>query len=123
MDTIRHHYETVVNRSTTLMEYQIEKITEQLQTLEAAIESAKITTPETDKEYLSLLKMSDTLNQRLFDITDRLLERLSPGFLKQHKDKGFALCPKGIGLIGYLVSCYNSHLFCRRDFRIATIQM
>ena len=63
-----------------LMEHQIEKITEQLQTLETAIEASKITTPETDKEYLSLLKMSDTLNQRLLDITDRLVERLGPDF-------------------------------------------
>ncbi|MYF99817.1 hypothetical protein F4212_11925 [Candidatus Poribacteria bacterium] len=88
MDTIRNHYETVVNRSTTLIEYQIDKITEQLQTLETAIEAAKVDKPETDKEYLSLLKMSDTLNQRLLDITDRLLERLSPGFQNSKRTKG-----------------------------------
>ncbi len=70
------------------MEYQIEEITEQLYTLEAAIESAKITTPETDKEYLSLLRMSDTLNQRLLDITDRLLERLGSSFQCHKRTKG-----------------------------------
>ena len=94
IDTIRNHYETVVNRSTTLMEYQIEKITDQLQTLETAIEAAKITTPETDKDYISLLKMSDTLNQRLLDITDRLLERLGPGFQNSKRTKGSPYAPK-----------------------------
>jgi len=88
VDTVRNHYETVINRSTTLMEHQIEKITEQLQTLETAIETAKVTTPETDKEYLSLLKMSDTLNQRLLDITDRLVERLGPDFQSNKRTKG-----------------------------------
>ena len=88
MDTIRNHYEMVINRSTTLMEHQIEKVTEQLQMLETAIGNAKVSTPETDKEYLSLLKMSDTLNQRLLDITDRLVERLGPDFQSNKRTKG-----------------------------------
>lgn len=88
VDTIRNHYEMVINRSTTLMEHQIEKITEQLQMLEAAIENVKVSTPETDKEYLSLLKMSDTLNQRLIDTTDRLLERLGPDFQSNKRTRG-----------------------------------
>lgn len=88
VDTIRNHYETVVNRSTTLMERQIDKISEQLEALETAITAAKVTTPETDKEYISMLKMYDTLSLRLLEITDRLLERLGPRFQINQRTKG-----------------------------------
>lgn len=88
METIRDHYETAINRSTTLMEHQIEKITEQLHALESAIETVKINTPKTYKEYLSLVKMCDTLNERLLEITDRLIERLGPGFQCNKRTKG-----------------------------------
>ena len=76
METLRNHYEITVTRSTTLMEHQAEKIMAQLQTLEAAVANVKLKSPTTYKDYISLLKLSDTLNKRLFDITDRLLERL-----------------------------------------------
>lgn len=88
VDTVRNHYETVVNRSTMLMERQIDRITEQLQALESAIEAVKINTPKTYKEYLSIVKMHDTLNVRLLEITDRLLERLGPGFQCNKRTKG-----------------------------------
>ena len=76
-ESVKNHYETILTRSVTLMEQQIETIATQLQILETAIAAAKVKIPETEKDYLAMLKMQDTLNLRLLEITDRLLERLS----------------------------------------------
>ena len=75
-ETIKTHYEMIINRSTSLMEEQIEKINTQLQTLEAAVNRVTSIRPITFNDYISLLKMTDTLNKRLLETTDQLLERL-----------------------------------------------
>lgn len=73
---LANQYQAVVVRSITLMEAEIQSIQDQLDKLDTLLEGASETFPVGTSEYLATLNVRINLQKRMFEIGEKILERL-----------------------------------------------